>query len=459
MNLNPEFKRQLILECSQSRLIGIPLILWVIFTFTFYLDDHRLGEKTAQTALLLYMLIALLWGARQSMDSLTEEYRERTWDTQRLSALGAWEMICGKLFGSTVMAWYAGLICLGVYSLSTENTAGLALLLFYSIGIGLLIQSGSLLLGQLNVQRGQIKNSSMFVPAVIGFIFIAPWLTNLSGLAPANSQFDFAVTAWYGMDISTQFFQQFSLLLAIFWTMIGNYRLMAQELGIRCRPWAWLAFSLFLMVYLGGFMPSLYAFCLTAFTVCGALTYIGVMVERNDAMRINRLLTFVKQTNWQRFGEDMPIWCLSFILAVPFALLLSVIELPAAASIIPEDRQSFLLTIPLLLMKSSGHAVDRLDSAFHFYPVPILLILLRDCAIYLYFSYGKNPQRALSLTLITGVLLYGIFPVIFSFAGLTWLSALSFPLWADSAIAALICALLQSAFVFNLLYKRWLKIV
>ncbi|MGZ4960599.1 MAG: hypothetical protein ACXV7J_15245 [Methylomonas sp.] len=428
MNLNPEFQRQLYLECSQARLIGIPLVLCIVFAFSYLIDDYRLGGATAKTALTLYLLITLLWGARQCAGSIIEEYRDRTWDTQRLSALGPWEMTWGKLFGSTVMVWYAGVICLAVYGLATDNLAALPLLVFYGICAALLVQSGGLLLGLLAVQRGQIKTGSILILAIIGFFSFAPWLTDLSKM-PANIYFPTVpITDWYGMAISGERFHRISLLLALFWCGIGNYRLMTLELGMRSLPWAWMGFCVFLMVYLGGFFPSSsYSFSLAAFLVCSALTYIGILVERTDPMRIKRLFTYFQQQNWRRTGEELPIWWPTLMLTLPLALLLSLSE----------------------------HPFRELGMRFHFYPLPIVLLLTRDCGLYLYFGYGKNPQRAFSLSLLSAALLYFILPGMFGALGMTGVSALFFPLWADSAGGALFCGLLQTGFILRLLYGRW----
>ena len=427
MNLNPEFQRQLYLECSQARLVGIPLILGIIFTLSYFIDGYALGNATAQTAIILFMLITLLWGARQTIDSIVEEHRERTWDTQRLSALGPWEMAWGKLFGSTIMVWYAAAICLLIYSVASDNLATLPLLTFYCICAALLVQNGGLLLGLLAVQRGQSKNSSIFLVAIVGFLVIAPWLTELA--SPSSFIRPLANTYWYTTAIDSQLFHQVSLLLAIFWCGLGNYRLMMQELGIRTMPWVWLGFSVFMTVYLGGFIPNaFYSFSLAAFLVCTSLTYLGVLVERNDAMRVKRLLTYFLQGHWQRGLEELPIWWLSFMLTLPAALQLSL---------------------------SSHPLLEFTASTFHFYPLALILILLRDCALYVYFCYGKNPQRALTLSLLTGVLLYGIIPGIFKAIDQTGLAALFFPLLADSATWALVCSLLQTSLIIHLLYQRW----
>ena len=151
------------------------------------------------------------------------------------------------------------------------------------------------------------------------------------------------------------------------------------------------------------------------------------MVERNDAMRIKRLVTYFAMGNWRRGSEEMPIWWLSFVLTIPAALALSLSE----------------------------HPFREFSMRFHFFPLAALLMLLRDCAIYIYFCYGKNPQRAFSLTLLTAVLLYGIIPGIFNAVGQNSIAALFFPLWANSAGGALTCAALQTGFVMHLLYQRW----
>ncbi len=426
MQLNPEFHRQLLLEYSTARLIGAPLVLWVVFSLSYYIDGYNLGSTTAKTALILFLLITLLWGVQQTRDSMLDEFRNHTWNTQRLSALGPWDMTWGKLLGSTVMVWYSGLICLGVFATATDDLAALPIVAFYCISAGLFMQSGGLLMAQMAVQRNETKSSSIFIMAIIALIFITPKLTAVSSLG----MFFPAIGApiWYEFSFNQQLFNMLSVFSALFWCSVGNYRLMSQALGIRTLPWIWLTFSAFLIIYFGGFLPSsVYSIALAAFAVCIVLSYIGILVEPNDAMRLKCLQIYAEQRNWRRFAEELPIWWLSFSLAIPFALILSLSE----------------------------HPLGLLGANFHIYPLPILLLLLRDCCIYLFFSYGKNPQRAFNLTLLSAALLYGIIPGLFSFAGQPWLAALAFPLWADSASSALIFSLLQIGFLGQLVYKRW----
>jgi hypothetical protein len=253
-------------------------------------------------------------------------------------------------------------------------------------------------------------------------------LTDTANYLPDNLQ----ISSWYNLTVNAQTLHQISLVFALFWCMMGNYRLLAQDLGLRNLPLAWLGFTLFLIVYLGGFIPSSsYSFSLAAFAVYSVLTYVGVIVERHEPMRIKRLQDYYRQANWRRVGEELPLSALSFALSLPFAIFLSFQE----------------------------HRFAWLDISLHAYPLAIALLVLRDCAIYLFFCYGKNPQRAFSLGLLSAALLYGILPGLFGAVGMTGVSALFFPLWADSAFAALAFAALQCVLILRLLYQRWRKSV
>ncbi|WP_367154302.1 hypothetical protein [Methylomonas sp. HYX-M1] len=422
MNLNPEFQRQLFLECSQARLIGIPLVLAVLFTFSYIVDGHQLGQASARMATFIFTLSTLLWGCKQTVDAVIEEFRERTWDTQRLSALGPWELTWGKWLGSTVMVWYVGTVCWLVYALSSAATHDLLSRLFFDVTSGLLIQGLGLLLGILAARRGQLKSSAVFIGVIVGIFLIVDNFGDLSLLS------EHRVSIWHGQVIDSHIFHRTSLLLALFWCAVGNYRLMAQELGLRAIPWIWGVFCLFMSAYLGGFIPSsAYTFALASFSVCSALTYLGVIVENNQALRFKRLFGFIVQRAWRRALEEVPIWWISLLFTLVSALALSISE----------------------------HPLQTFGSYLHIYPFAMLTMLVRDCGLYLYFCYGSNPERALGLTMLTAVLLYVILPGLFSALGQVTLAALFLPLKANSAAWAGLCGALQVVLVLRLLYGRW----
>ncbi|MCX7068789.1 MAG: hypothetical protein NTW85_14005 [Methylococcales bacterium] len=428
MNLNPEFQRQLQLEFSQARLIGVPLILGVIFALTYIIDDYQFASVTTRSALGLFLLMVSFWGARQAVDSVLEEQRSHTWDTQRLSALNPWTMMIGKLLGSTLVVWYGGVICLIIYAISAPNATNFIWVCSYAITSGLLVQNLSLLLSLCALRKGQINSNSIIIGlAILAAFTIGSFIIPLS----ESSQEIQPNVNWYGVNATVQFVSLMSVIFALFWCVVGNYRLMAQELRIRTLPWVWLSFALFLILYIGGFIPAEKFgdyFYTVAFSICLTLSYFAVFTEHHEPMRIKRLFTYIAAKNWWRSAEELPLWCVTFVLAI-------------------------LVAIPL----SFTHPADIEE--LHIYPLTILLLLLRDIGIFLFFNYGKNPQRAFSLTLLSLILLYGVFPSIFTATKLKGMVVLFLPLISDSMVLSIFCMGLQSALIWYLLYKRWLESV
>ena len=428
MNLNPELQRQLILEFSPARLIGIPLILSIIFALTYLIDQYHFAEITTRTALGLFLLIVTFWGSRQAVDSVLEEQRGHTWDTQRLSALDPWAMVSGKLFGSTLVVWYGGLICLLVYGIAANNINSFFWVCLYAISSGLLVQSFSLLLSLVALRKGQISNNSVIIGLAIVAAFIsASWIMPLAQDPQTLS--NISDTPWYGINTSVQTLVLISVCLALFWVIVGNYRLMTQELRIRTTPWVWLVFALFLIVYTGGFIPPNHPtadFYTLAFSICLFLSYSIAFAEHHEPMRIKRLATYISQQNWRRSAEELPLWCVTFILAG-------------------------IISLPL----SFANTTEMVGNNIHIYPLTVLLLLLRDIGIFLFFSYSKNPQRAFSLTLLSLVFLYGVLPSISYSAQQHWLMAFFLPLSAANFGLSLAYSTIQAGLVAYLLYKRW----
>lgn len=427
MNLNPEFQRQLYLEFSQARLIGVPLILAIVFTLTFAMDDKHQTFVTEQTALGLFLLMMSFWGARQAVDSVLDEQRSHTWDTQRLSALDPWSMVCGKLFGSTLIVWYGGVICLIVYGFSVSNTQNLFWVYGYAITGSLLVQNISLLLSLISLHKGQINSNSVIIGlAIFAAISMGAWIMPLANHTESLEKAD--SISWYSLNMTTPSVILVSLCLTLFWCMVGNYRLMAQELRIRTLPWVWLAFAVFLIVYAGGFIEGdkfQEYFYTMAFGICLTLTYLIAFAEHHEAMRIKRLFTYISQENWLRSAQELPLWCITFILA-------------------------FLLALPLLFVPNSTDIEHK-----HIFPFSILFLLLRDIGIYLFFSYGKNPQRAFTLTLLSLGLLYWVLPGLFSASQQDGFVALFYPFYTDNMWISMIFIAVESAVVWFLLYNRW----
>jgi hypothetical protein len=156
MNINPEFRRNLWLELTPSRLVGMPLVLGIFFFLAYTMDDKQYGDSVASTALILFGLLAFLWGIRLASETLISEIRDHTWDSQRMSVIGPWSMTWGKLLGSTIYPWYGSLICLFVY-LTSQPSLGLSLIetAVLMVGSGLLGQAVGLLSSLQAIRKNQ----------------------------------------------------------------------------------------------------------------------------------------------------------------------------------------------------------------------------------------------------------------------------------------------------------------
>ncbi len=119
---NPEFRRNLWLELSSYRVIGMPAVLGAIYVLVYVLRLERSHESLETISLVLFSVIIFLWGTRQAAESVVAELRDRTWDSQRMSSIGPWSMTWGKLLGSTIYPWYGGLLCLSAYALLSAGT-------------------------------------------------------------------------------------------------------------------------------------------------------------------------------------------------------------------------------------------------------------------------------------------------------------------------------------------------
>src|SRR5271154_1621104 len=169
--MNPEFRRNVWLELSPRRLMTMTIILLLAFFAAAVSGSDWLPSSVAIT---LYYFIVVFWGARNAALSVVGEIRDRTWDFQRLSALGAGEMTWGKLFGATIFNWYGGAICLVVilgYRGAHEGAIAALISLVYFVVIGLIAQSAALLSSLIAAMRRQRHTQlEVFAYQVIGIL-------------------------------------------------------------------------------------------------------------------------------------------------------------------------------------------------------------------------------------------------------------------------------------------------
>ena len=432
MSINPEFRRNLWLELSPQRLIGMPFVLGALFLLAFALSGKRFGEDVAHTALVLFGVLAIVWGTKLAGESVVTEIRERTWDGQRMSVIGPWAMTWGKLFGSTIFPWYGALLCLIVYAVVVPFQPGTDIFktVLVMAGAGLAGQAVALLASLLAIRRARrFSRSQASAFSVLGLLTAFPVLS-LGFQGHGYIQ-------WYGNSFLPINFTLLSLALFLSWAVIGIYRLMRLELQMKNPPWVWLGFVIFLMAYMAGFSLQtvqgisagpLSRCILSAYITAVALTYLTALAEPKDPIRFRRLIRAVKIRDWSLLLQGCPSWAM-------------VLPLLCVAAIM-------LFAFPLTGISTSG-------SNFRIAVVSSLFFILRDLALLLFFNLSRNPKRADMLAMLWLGLLWLVIPLTLSGLGFDNLTQFFLPRPDVQPLVSLVAAPCELLLVAWLVVGRW----
>jgi hypothetical protein len=414
--MNPEFRRNIWLELTPRRVMTMTVILVLIF-FASAVAGSDWTPSAAAVA--LYYFIVVIWGARNAALSVVGEIRERTWDSQRLSSLGADEMVWGKLFGSTILNWYGGAICLVVvlaYRFAHQGVAAGLIDLVYYLFIGLIAQSVALLASLIAALRRQSHSRlEVFGYQGAGLVAALALYGFWDRADPAGSLLthrrptDFI--PWWSHSFDARGFLLVSLALFAGWTLVACYRAMRLELRMQNGPWVWLAFLVFIGVYIAGFdswLPNNWtgdardAIALRlalAGSTFSFVTYAMVLLEPKDRVLYRWLGAEIARGRLDRAASRLQAWMMSYLWA--FVLAAGLIAwlahnamLPAAALVVSamgfltRDVAIFVLlqTLPgqrrgdfaalvalfalYVLAPSILSGLDLKDALIAFYPQP-----------------------------------------------------------------------------------------
>ena len=317
--MNPEFERNVWLELTSRRVLLLLGLLGLTFAAA-TLANVEWGPVGVATV--LYYVFAVVWGSRSAALSVVGEIGARTWDSQRLSSLGAGTMMWGKLFGSTIYYWLGAAVCLAVVIGHTAMKSGAqtALIdLFYYIGIGVIAQAAALLASLVAVGRGQGHSRfEVFAYQVIGLAAaVAVWWT----WDTVRKQSVEAIV-WWGRPFNASAFLLASLLIFSAWTLVGCFREMRLELKMRNGPLVWLAFLAFMGIYVAGFdawlSPGMKAWdagslrLLLAGTTFGALTYMMVLLEPKDRVHYRWMEGQIRHGHIANALNGTQAWMMSY---------------------------------------------------------------------------------------------------------------------------------------------------
>jgi hypothetical protein len=425
--MNPEFRRNVWLELSPRRVITMTVVLVLAFFAAAVSGTTWLPLTTAVT---LYYFIVVFWGSRNAALSVVGEIRDRTWDFQRLSALGAGEMTWGKLFGATIFNWYGGAICLVVilaYRVAHEGPVAGFISLVYFVVIGLIAQSAALLSSLIAAMRRQRHTQlEVFAYQVIG-ILAASFAYDVWKMADPTSVIVGQLRAvdyipWWGQSFDARAFLLTSLAIFAGWMLLGCYRAMRLELKMPNGPFVWLAFLLFMGVYVAGFdawLPKTAAISVRdavalrlalAGTTLAILTYIMVLLEPKDRVLYRWMGAELAQGHLGRIAWALQGWMMSCKAAFVVGIALIV-------WLVHEDAT------PAALFIGS-----------------VLGFLLRDVAIFILLQTLPGPRRGDFAAVVTLFALYVLAPAIadgleLKQALVVFYPQLSTPVWLSPAVA------------------------
>ncbi|MGF1454313.1 MAG: hypothetical protein ACFB6R_02925 [Alphaproteobacteria bacterium] len=425
--MNPEFQRNLWLNLSSGRLIMMPAVLGALL-FAASLVPMDMGRQAvAGTAKTAFWLIVVFWGTYLSARTIVGEIRERTWDGQRMSSIAPWSMVWGKLFGSTIYIWYGGAICLAVifFTTSTAQGPGLALReLGYYLLVGVFAHAVAMLSSLLAVRR-QLRHPGFgvflyqFLGLAAAFSVASAW--------PGNWPEGIDVPLlWYGGEVPARSFVLASIGIFAVWAVVGNHRLMRQELQFTNSPLVWIGFLIFMMAYVAGFTDlirwgidspelrdvlgrmdlGLTLRLVAAVTTAMVLTYVMVFLDGKDIVTLRWI---GREASAGRLGNavsGVPSWGWSLLAVglVTLALLVTGQPLDIAGQI-PAD---FDLDDDLSILARIAEGPYDWRAWF----VASFFFLARDVGIVLLYNASAQSRRADFAAFITLLVLYTVLPAI-----------------------------------------------
>ena len=213
---------------------------------------------------------------------------------------------------------------------------------------------------------------------------------------------------------------------------VAAWRSMAEVLAVRQLPWGWPALGLLLTVYLTGFASAHHAatFGVVGLATCAALTYFALLTEPQPRPMWQRVVTRLAGGQWRAALLQLPRWPTTLLLAVPFA----------AASFLTLEQPDTRLWPAAQQIK--------------LYPVTFILLMVRDCALALFFAFSVKNRRAMAAFVLSMFVLYALLPWLAGAMGGGLLSGLVQPLLAGSNLSFIV-ALIHAALALGFLRWRW----
>lgn len=456
--MNPELVRNLWLELTPRRMVAALFVLGSVFALawaTMQADDRAL----AQAALWAYYLIVLLWGPRQAALTLADEVADRTWDAQRMSALGPWQMCWGKLAGGTSFVWFCAGIALAVWA-AMEPFRPIELGRHLLGGIAAMLAAFLMTLLQMRRLRTRTRLRSWIggiIGTLIGFL-ISPVGVDIAGNAFAEPGLQ---VVWYGMSFAADRFVLLSQLLFTLWLLLGAYRTMRAELQKPTWPWGWAAFTIYLCVYVTGFVTApdspiqseeVGLWPLTTAASAVFCFYVGLFADRKDGVRYHWLVASLKSGDYARALRLTPIWLPGLAIAAAALALLAVFADLGAAAGYP---LSGLLHGMGPMSADIVAEVKQFAASSGLWSLAVLLFLLRDLMIVLWTNFSPRARVPDLAAFIYLWVLYHVLPSLVAMTVGMWALGLVLPWTGGLGWLSVLAPAAQAAIMAGLAWRRW----
>ena len=329
LSFSPELQRNLWLELSPGRLIGMVLVVGLLGGIT----DQVFGARFVYGTLgsILWILL-ILWGPLLAAETIFDEIASHTWDVQRLSAQRASGLILGKLVGGTLYAWFGAALCIaGILYFAPDHASDV----YNRVLEGILAQSMAMFAALVIARFGNGRSRGVAkLGAWFTGIMFAGFFSTMLGLAagditpPGAITVDPAVTHWYGMTIATRNFWYAVEIVSIGWIIFGTIRLMRRQLGYHDGPLGWGLFVISMMVFAGGSTaPPKLAADNTAswqgrmFVAAHLLTYVALLGLPVAIGTSRKLSAAFKNRNWHAAWPSTAPWMVAAGLMIIGAIL------------------------------------------------------------------------------------------------------------------------------------------
>jgi hypothetical protein len=440
--MNPEFRRNLLLELTPHRLVVMPLILLLLYGAAGLVEG---GEAASSVAGFVMLILLVAWGTRLAADAVLGEVAGRTWDSQRMSALEPWPMGWAKLLGSTIFVWYGGILSIPALLYGRADDV---LDLLRIITVGLFAQAlalfVSLVIQRLRPERLRFQVTQAQLAGLVGAILL--W----NALHWHYPEID-----WYGFTFWGAEFTLVSGLIFLAWCCLGVYRLMRAELQFRCWPAGWAAFTVFCAIYVAGFAPrrlvdvvvfspneAMILRLLLAYFAVTALTWLAAFAEPKGFVRLRRWRDTARAGSLRRILGVLPSWLPGLLLAIAACILLVVLSQFSEGEYFLSGRMH-------------GPTTSGPISAF---AVALLLFLLRDIGIlHLVTMDGRTRHTLMSALVYFGVL-YAILPAILFSLDLGKVVPVLLPSPSGQPAVVILPVLLQVILTVGLIGYRWRRL-